>query len=96
MLSIFLEQVQAVEHADHDLSVGEIFGEAFVGDVVQGFVAGLANDGEIFGLKCGDGAGLECGVIGDAVDREAAGNGLRQLLLGDLFLAHLADRRQRL
>ena len=68
MLAVFLEQIEMVEHADHDLGVGEILGEAFVGNVIEGFAAGFTDEGEVLGLEGGDGAGLKGGVIRDAVD----------------------------
>jgi len=87
-LAVLFEEVEVVEHADHDLGVGKVFAEGFVRDVVEGLAARLADGGEIFGLERGYGAGLKSRVVGNAVDGKTIGDGLGELLLGGFFVAH--------
>src|SRR5208283_2244630 len=89
VLSVFLKEIEVIEHADHDLGVSEILSQAFVRDVVDGFSTGFTNGGKVLRLERGDRAGLEGAMVGDAVDGLAIGNRLGKLLLGNFFLAHL-------
>ena len=89
MLAVVLVEIEMVEHANQDLGVGEIFGEGFVGNVVEGFAASVADGGEVFGLESRNGAVLEVDVIGDAVDGKAGGDGLGKLLLRGFLFAYL-------
>ena len=96
MRAIGLVKVELVDQADHELGECQIFVEAFVGDVEEGFAAGILEGIEVFGKKGGDGTVEEGGVIGDAVDGFAVGDGFGELLRGDIFVVDLSYRRLRL
>jgi len=37
VLAVRLKEIQMIEHADHDLGIGKIFAEGFVGNIVERF-----------------------------------------------------------
>ena len=50
MCPVVVEKVEAVEHADHDLRIGEVFGETLIRNVVEGSAARFSDRVEIPGL----------------------------------------------
>ena len=89
MNAIGLIKIELVDETDHELGEGEVFLETFVGDVEKGFVAGVLERIEILRKEGGDRAIDERGVVGDAIDGLALGDGFGELLLREVGIVEL-------